>query len=111
MNSDLKHRLGGLLCIAGGIGVGWWGIWKPYQAALAHAPEVEYHSKIFILVPALLVFGLFFALFGDRVAYRNAEKQSLTVAGWALFAIVAVISGLALWWFLNLFSELGYRNS
>jgi hypothetical protein len=110
MNSDLKHRLGGLLCLAGGIGIGWWGIWRPYQAAMARAPEVEYHTKIFILVPMLLVFGVFFAVFGDRIPYRNAEKQSLTAAGWVLFAIVAGAGGLGLWWFLNLFSELGYRN-
>lgn len=110
MNSDLKHRLGGLLCVVGGIGVGWWGIWQPYQAALARAPQVEYYGKTFILVPSLIVFGLFFLAVGDRVPYRNAEQQSLTKAGWVLFVLVALSGGLGFWWLLNLFSELGYRS-
>jgi hypothetical protein len=110
MGSDLKHRLGGLACLAGGAGFGWWGIWLPYQAARAHDPQVEYQMKIFILVPMLLVFGIFFVIFGSRISYRNAQEQRLTTAGWILMAIVTITSGLSIWWFDSLFKTLGYRS-
>lgn len=110
MTADVKYRLGGLLCLIAFVGFGWWGIWQPLQAAQAHAAEVRYSLKIFVLVPALLVFGLFFLIGGARWNYRDAANKKLTAAGWALMAVVAVISGLSFWWLQHTFAALGYTS-
>ncbi|MES2097622.1 MAG: hypothetical protein V4459_12765 [Pseudomonadota bacterium] len=110
MGDDLRYRLGGLLCLAAAVAFGWWGIVRPYQDAVAHAPKVEYSIKIFILVPALAVFGLFFLIGGARWPYRNAEAKNLTPIGWALMVAVAVISGATFWWLQHTFDALGYTG-
>ena len=110
MNADFKYRLGGVACLIGSVVLGWWGIWQPLQLAQAHAPEVKYSIKIFVLVPALLVFGLFFLIGGARWQYRNVETKRLTAAGWGLMAATLAISGLAFWWLQNMFTALGYTS-
>ena len=108
MSSSMMARLGGLLCLAIAAGFGWFFIWEPLQAAQAQAPEVEYSTKAFVLVPFAVVFGVFFVIFGDSVPYRHVEKQSPTAAGWALLLVAAVVGGLGFWWFDAKFDELGY---
>lgn len=108
MGTNILYRLGGLLCLAIAAGFGWFFIWQPYQAALAHAPEVEYSIKAFVLVPFAAVFGLFFLAVGDSVPYRNVEKQTPTAAGWVLFLLAALAGGAGFWWFDQKFDELGY---
>ena len=108
MGANLLYRLGGLVCLAIAAGFGWAFIWLPLLAARAQAPEVEYSTKVFVLVPFAAVFGLFFLLFGDSVPYRNVEKQTPTAAGWALFFAAAVAGGIGFWWFDAKFDELGY---
>lgn len=108
MSGGIAYRLGGLLCLAVAAAFGWFFIWQPLQAAQAQAPEVEYSIKAFVLVPFAAVFGLFFMLFGDGVPYRNVEKQTPTAAGWMLFLVAGVVSGLAFWWFKARFEALGY---
>jgi hypothetical protein len=75
MGANILHRIGGLVCLAVAAGFGWFFIWQPLQQAQAHAPQVEYSIKAFVLVPFAAVFGLFFLLFGDSVPYRNVEKR------------------------------------
>lgn len=108
MSGSILARLGGLLCLAVALGFGWFFIWEPFQAARAGAPEVEFSTKAFVLVPFAAVFGLFFAIFGDSVPYRNVEKQTPTAAGWILFLIAAAAGGLGFWWFDREFDRLGY---
>lgn len=109
MSDDVKTRLGGLAFIAGGLLFGWMFIWSPYQDALSGAPEVRYHTKAFLLVPAALVIGAVMLTIGGKYQYRNAEKQQLTPLGWAIFALIAVLTGLGWWWLESQFSALGYR--
>ncbi len=109
MNEDLKFRLGGIACLIGAAGFGWWGIWLPYQQALAQAEKVEYSNKIFALVPALIVFGLFFLIGGARWKYRNADTKRFTMIGWVLMAVTLLLA-LAGWWvFQHAFEALGYH--
>lgn len=108
MSGSIWARLGGLLCLAVALGFGWFFIWEPLQAARAGAPEVEFSTKAFVLVPFAAAFGLFFVIFGDSVPYRNVEKQTPTAAGWILFLIAAVAGGLGFWWFDREFDRLGY---
>jgi hypothetical protein len=108
MGANLLYRIGGLACLAIAVAFGWFFIWQPLQQAQAHAPEVEYSIKAFVLVPFAAVFGLFFLIFGAGVPYRNVEKQTPTAAGWVLFLAAAAASGIGFWWFDAQFTALGY---
>jgi hypothetical protein len=110
MNADLRNRLGGLVTLLLGIAIGWHQIWLPLEAARAHAPEVQYRTTIFALVPMLLVFGLFLLIAGARWPYRDVERQTLTPVGWALMATVAILAAASYWWLSSSFAALGYRH-
>lgn len=109
MGKDLQYRLGGVLAIAAAVGFGWFFIMKPLQAAYAHAPEVKYDVRTFVLVPACLVFGIFFIIGGAKWPYRDVETKRLTRAGWVLMAIVALAGAAGYYWFDREFTALGYR--
>jgi hypothetical protein len=108
MSANIVYRIGGLICMATAAVFGRFFIWLPLLAAQAHEAKVEYNVKIFVLVPFAAVFGLFFLIFGDKVPYRNVEKQTFTAAGWLLFLVATVASGLSFWWFKAQFDALGY---
>jgi hypothetical protein len=110
MNENLKYRLGGIALILGGLVVGYWGIFSPFQSALHGAAEVHYYTKIFILVPMMLVFGFFFTAFGNSIAYRNAEQQKFTAVGWVLFTAVTLISAASFFGLKSQFAALGYTG-
>lgn len=110
MSNDILHRLGGLVCLAGAAAFGWFGIWRPLQAAQAHAAEVSYNNKIFVLVPALVVFGLFFLVAGARWPYRDVARQRPTTAGWILLALTAAAAIGGYFWFDQQFKALGYTS-
>ena len=107
----MKARLLGLICLLIAAGAAWWGIWEPLQAAIEGQPGVRYRIATFVLVPFAAVFGAFFLIFGDSVPYRNAARQSLTGAGWALVLLGAAGSGISFWCFKARFEELGYGYS
>jgi len=108
MMQDLKFRLGGLVLIAVGVAVGWFFLWLPLQQAQAGAPEVSYQLKAFILVPLCIIFGAGFILAGERLQYRNEQHTNLTVLGWVLFIVAAVLTAAGYIWFQQQFSALGY---
>jgi hypothetical protein len=107
----MKARLFGLFCLLIALGAAWWSIWEPLQAAAEQTGRVRYRLAGFVLVPAAVVFGLFFLIFGDSVPYRNAERQSPTAAGWALLVLMAAGSGATFWWFKDKMTGLGYAYS
>lgn len=107
--TDLKTRLIGVMLLAIGIGLGWHALLRPMEPAWAGIGEVNYQPNAFLLVPASLVFGFGFALFGERLNYRNAEKQTLTALGWVMFAVVAVLTAGSYWWFKSELAAAGYR--
>jgi hypothetical protein len=109
MGEHTAYRLGGLALILLSVAFGWWGIWQPYHAALAHDPQVSYHVRIFVLVPLAFVFGAFFLLFGNTIPYRDAVQRKFTTAGWVLMVVVTCVSGVAFFGLTRMFGELGYR--
>jgi hypothetical protein len=106
---DLLHRLGGLLALGVGLALAWWGILSPLEAARAHAPQVSYDIKLFVLAPLVIVFGLFFLLAGDRVPYRKPAEQKLTTVGWILMAVVTVAAFGSYVLLKQQFAALGYQ--
>ncbi|NIJ20974.1 hypothetical protein FHS95_002666 [Sphingomonas naasensis] len=110
MSHDLRNRLGGLLALVLGVAMAWHEIWLPLEAARAHAPEVRYQTTIFAIVPLLIVFGLFLLIGGARWPYRDVARQTLTPAGWALMAVVAISAGLSWFWLSSTFTALGYQH-
>ncbi|MCC7055356.1 MAG: hypothetical protein IT355_18935 [Gemmatimonadaceae bacterium] len=109
MSENTQHRMGGLLLVVLSLAVAWWGIWQPYQAALAHQPDVRFHLKVFVLVPAAFAFGLFFILFGNTMPYRNTAKGTFTIAGWVLMLVVTAVAFGTYSWLKAQFAGLGYR--
>lgn len=109
MAKDVLHRLGGLVVLGIGLAVGWWGIVRPLELARAHAPEVSYDIKIFVLVPLAIVFGLFFLLVGNRVPYRIPEERKLTIVGWVLMGVAAAAAFGCYFLTKQQFAALGYR--
>jgi len=105
---NIKYRLGGLFILAVGAAIGWYFLYEPLQAAKAGAPEVRYSLKAFFIVPFCMVFGLAFAVFGTSLDYRDAERNTLKPLGWALFAVVVIVTAAGFWWFKEQFAALGY---
>lgn len=109
--NDLKIRLMGVLLLAIGLVLGWHGVLRPIENAWAGVAEVSYQPNVFLLVPASLIFGFGFALYGERLNYRNAEKQTLTALGWLMFAVVAVLTAVGFGWFKLQISAVGYQSA
>ena len=107
----MKARLLGLACLLVAAAAAWWGIWQPLQQAAGQEDRVRYSLTVFVLVAGAGVFGLFFALFGDSVPYRDAARQRFTAAGWVLVLLMAVGSGAGFWWFKGRMEALGYGHS
>ena len=109
--AGIKARAGGLLLIALGCALAWFFLLQPLKEAQAGLPEIHYQLKAFLAVPACLVFGLGFLVAGTGLNYRNAAEKKLTVTGWALLAVVALLTAAGYWWFQQQFSALGYTSA
>lgn len=109
--AGIKARAGGLLLIAIGCALAWFFLLQPLKEAQAGVPEVHYQLRAFLAVPACLVFGLGFLFAGAGLNSRNAAEKKLTVTGWVLFAIVALLTLAGYWWFQQQFSALGYTSA
>jgi hypothetical protein len=106
---DLKIRAGGLLLVILGGMVAWFFLLGPLREAQAGVPEIRYQLKGFLLVPLCVVFGAAFLLGGSGLNYRDVERRQLTLTGWLLFAVIAVLTAVGYWWLQREFAELGYR--
>lgn len=109
--NDLKIRLIGVLLLTIGVVLGWHGVLRPLEKAWAGMAQVNYQPNVFLLVPASLIFGLGFALYGEKLNYRDAERQTLTVLGWLMFAVVALLTAVGFWYFKQQLSAVGYQSA
>jgi hypothetical protein len=111
MGGSMMWRLAGLVLLGLAAAMAWFFILGPLEQAQAQAPGVRYSTKAFVFVGFAAVFGAFFLLMGNSVAYRHAEKQSPTAAGWVLLVLSAAVSGAGFWWAERQFEALGYAYS
>jgi hypothetical protein len=111
MSLDIKARIGGIFLVALGVVMAWFFILGPLQEARNGAEDVSYSLKIFVAVPACVIAGLAFLVRGSNLVYRNVEGKTLTAVGWAMFAVVALLTAAGYWWFQQQFAALGYSYS
>ncbi len=74
--SSLKTRAGGLLLLLVGAATALFFLLRPLQDAQAGVAEIHYQLKVFVIVPACIVFGLGFLLAGNGLRYRDAETRT-----------------------------------
>ena len=109
---DVKARLIGLAVAAAGVTLAWFFGFKPLEEARAGAQEVSYSVKMFLVAPMAIVFGLFLAIGGTRVADvvmqppRTARQHMIV---WPLFVLALGAGGLAWWWLDGQLGALGYK--
>ena len=109
--SGTKARLLGLLILAIGAAFCWFFACVPLQQAQAHAANIEYNPKIFLLGPLLLFTGLVLLVGNRSVAGAMASpprtrQQHMIV--WPLFALGIAVGGFAWWWYDAKLQALGY---
>ncbi|MBP2562002.1 hypothetical protein J2857_004793 [Neorhizobium galegae] len=109
MFAEMKYRLGGLLVLLVGAVVGWSAIWQPLHQAQLGADTVAWMPRIVVLLAVCVVFGLYFLVTGNRYPYRDAERSTLTTAGWILFAITAAAGLGGFFWMDMTLKSLGYN--
>jgi hypothetical protein len=107
----LKARLVGLVVLAIGGAMCWFFGYLPLQQAEAHAANIEYNPKIFLLGPMLLVCGVMLTLGGRAAASLvfsppRTRRQHLFI--WPFFAFCVAVGGLTWWWFDAKLHALGY---
>ncbi|WP_259666740.1 hypothetical protein [Rhizobium lentis] len=108
MLGEIKYRLGGILILLVGMVIAWVAIWQPLHQAELGAHAVTWMPRIVVLIAVCAVFGLYFVVTGNRYPYRDVERQSLTMAGWILFAITALATVAGFFWMDATLKSLGY---
>ena len=111
--AGVKARLLGLAIMAAGAGLGWVSGLGPLREAQAGVQRIYYDSRIFLLSPLLLVFGLLVLVGGATVARSfsgppRTRRDHLLI--WPAFLVAAIAGGLAWWWMDQQLGALGYRN-
>lgn len=111
MNADLKARLGGFACVAGGLAISWPTIFERLQKAQQGVDRIQVWSLASFLVGPLIVMGLTLILFGERTEAltRNAEKKRLTHLGNLIFLACAVTGFGGMLGTAYLLQSYGYR--
>ena len=96
MNSDIKARLSGVVCILIGLAISWPTIFDRLQKAQAGEPTIHVWSMASFLVGPFIVIGLTMVLLAGRTEAltRNAEKKQMTALG-NLIALLCFATGLA----------------
>lgn len=108
MSEDFKIRAIGAGLMAGGAALGWWLILGPWRQAMAGAPEVEIHWKALFVAPLLVIMGVAFLGYGEKLPLRGADPDRQRRAGFILFGILAVVAGLIYWGLKSQLAALGY---
>ncbi len=108
MFGEIRYRLGGMLILLVGLVMAWVAVWQPLHQAELGADTVTWMPRIVVIIAVCAVFGLYLLVTGNRYPYRDAERQSLTTAGWILFSITAVTALAGFFWIDATLKSLGY---
>lgn len=111
MNSDLKARLSGAVCVLIGAAISWPTIFDRIRLAKQGVPEISTWSLASMLVGPFIVVGLTLLILGDKTeaTTRDAEKKRMKPLGnlIALACLVAGFGGMIGTWFV--LRSYGYR--
>ena len=113
MAAGLKARFLGFVLVGIGVGMAWFFAWRPLEQAQAGVQEISFPTKIFLLAPLVIVYGLALLIGGAPVQALIAgpprtRQQHLIV--WPLFAAGLVLGGLAYYWYQGQLEALHYTG-
>lgn len=87
----MKHRITGVVFLLAAWFLYRQGIHVPLAQMKAHAPEIRFWNKLIICLPAVIGFGLFQLLLGEKMEGKAS----------AAFAMAAIpLLGLGIWWWV-----------
>jgi hypothetical protein len=114
MAAGLKARVIGFVLVGVGVGFAWFFAWRPLAEAQAGVQQVSFPTKVFIVSPLAIVYGLALLIGGAPVhaligGPPRTRQQHLIV--WPLFAAALALGGLAYYWYQGQLHALGYLGS
>ena len=114
MSAGLKARLIGLVMVGFGVGFAWFFAWRPLVEAQAGVHQISFPTKVFLVSPLAIVYGLALLIGGAPVhaligGPPRTRQQHLIV--WPLFAAGLAVGGLAYYWYQGQLHALHYLGS
>jgi hypothetical protein len=106
---QMNPRIAGAIALAIGLGLGYWQIWLPLEAARHHAPSVSYESRAQFMAIFLVPMGLLMIALGDKINWQG-DNGKLT-RDWRYWILVLLGVGLAIGvdqWMKAEFAKYGY---
>jgi hypothetical protein len=98
-----QERITGLIFLAFGVLVAWFGAISPIIDALNQKSIIFYHTELLILTPVLFIFGLLYAILGANLGKIFYGRRMI------FLLIFIFISGILFWLgFDRILSGLGY---
>jgi hypothetical protein len=114
MGAGLRARLIGFVLVGIGVGAAWFFAWRPLAEAQAGAQSISFPTKVFLVAPLVVVYGLALLIGGAPVHALIAgpprtRRQHLIV--WPLFAAAIALGGLAYYWYQGQLHALHYLGN
>jgi hypothetical protein len=107
-------RLQGVLLLIFGFVAAYFSIVVPLQEAYSRAPKISMYFKFAFMSPALIILGILIIIVPSVTTNQSFILRSpnkLSVAGWALLAVVVII-GLGTYYLLDQqINSLGYEGT
>jgi len=105
-------RLQGLLMLIVGLAIGYFSIIRPLQQAYGKVPEVSLSFKLAFLSPVLVLFGILAIIVPSVTTDQSfilKEPNKLSVAGWILLIVVAIVAFGTYYLLDQQLSSVGYK--
>ena len=105
-------RLQGLLMLAVGLAIGYFSIIRPLQQDYGKAPEVSLSFKLAFLSPVLVLLGILAIIVPSVTTDQSfilKEPNKLSVAGWILLIVVAIVAFGTYYLLDQQLSSVGYK--
>jgi hypothetical protein len=110
-SASSTSRIRGVLLLILGAVAGYFAIVRPLQQAYGNAPEISMYFKFAFLSPTLALLGLLMIIFPNSEQVFLKSQNRLSLAGWFLVAVLAII-GFGTWYLLDQqIASLGYKDA
>jgi hypothetical protein len=105
-------RLQGLVMLIFGVAIGWISIVRPLQQAHSNAPEISFSVKLAFLSPVFVLLGILAIIVPSVTTDQSFILKSpnkLSVAGWILLIVIAIVAFGTYYLLDQQISSLGYK--